>query len=206
MSDQSWAGCLRGRRAGAPWVLVALVIGVVTWSGCGDDEPSPSSKVGDDPAAGAGDDSGEGHDPALSEPSATWKTEQFQVVAGDQLQLLVEDLERDGRFDPEILAQVAASDFAGDRLRPERMPVVHESGGLVIRRQETVAEDGSSGEHGVASGLAESLDQLVSGWSGRSDVHLHFKITSVELDEGLARTRVLMEAGARQGDRFTQLR
>ena len=148
MSDQSWAGCFRGRRAGARWVLVALVIGAVTWTGCGDDEPSTSGQVGGDPAG----DTDKGHDPVPSETSVVWETEQFQAVADQQLQLLVDDLERDGRFDPEVLVEVATTDFTGDRLHPDRMPVVHESGGLVIRRQETVVEDGSSGEHGVSGG------------------------------------------------------
>jgi len=206
MSDQSLAGCRQGRTTGTLGVLVALSVGVVTWCGCGDDEPPPSERGGSDPAVGTVDDSGKGREPAPAENSATWKTEQFQAAAGDQLQMLVVDLQRDGRFDPEVLARVAATEFTGDRLCPERMPVVHESGGLVIRRQATAVSDGSPGQHGAADGLVEALEELVSGWAGQSDIHLHFKITSIELGDDLARTGVLMEAGARQGDRFTQLK
>ncbi|MFP6703513.1 MAG: VCBS repeat-containing protein, partial [Planctomycetaceae bacterium] len=141
-----------------------------------------------------------------SAKSVTWATEDFNLAASGQLHLLVDDLERDGRLGREVLAQLASANFRGDCLLPESMSTVYDSGGLSIRRQAVKASGGLSGTKRGVEGLAESFAGLLSDWAGWSDIHLHFKITSVDLEPDRATTRVLFEAGARRGDRFIQLR
>jgi len=205
MSDRSFAGCCRGHGAGTLGVLAALALGIGTWSGCGDETSEVPGGARPD-SAGVPDTKGQARRADTPEATATWATEEFNLAAAGQLHLLVDDLESDGQFDPQVVARVASTDFTGDRLRPETMSTVHESDGLLIRRHVASEPGGTPGDQRGVDGLSESLVGLVSDWKGWSDVHLHFKITSVDLKDDRATTRVLLEAGARQGDRFAQLR
>ena len=205
MSDRSFMGCCRGHRAGTLGVLAALAVGIGIWIGCGD-EPSELPVAAGTDSPGVSDTTGQAQKKGTSETTATWASEDFNLAAGAQLHLLVDDLESDGQFDRKVVARVASTEFTGDLLRPETMPTVYESDGLLIRRYVASEPGGSPGTQRGIDGLAESLQGLVSGWKGWSEVHLHFKITSVELQDDRATTRVLLEAGARRGDRFVQLR
>jgi hypothetical protein len=203
MSDQSPMDVRKKGQAIA--VLGAVLgIGLFAWS-CIDRDPSSSTT---DTSGRKGAQS-----PALAsspgETEARWQTEEFNLAARRQLQLLAEDLEADGRFDPAVVDKVAAATFRGDRLRPQTLPTVYNTGDLVIRRHRSESIEGTDGSpddrHGVA-GLLGSLGELMSDWEGWSDIQLHFKITSVDLDGDRATTLVLMESGARQGDSFVQQR
>ena len=205
MSDRSFAGYCLSHRAGPFGVLAVLALGIGIWSGCGDELSELPGGAGSD-SAGVTDKTGQAQKKATSEATASWVTEDFNLAAGGQLHLLVDDLESDGQFDRKVVARLASTDFTGDRLRPQTLRTVHESAGLLIRRHVAGEPDGTPAALRGINGLAESLEGLVSGWKGWSEVHLHFKITSVELEGDGATTRVLLEAGARQGDRFAQLR
>ncbi|MFP6768668.1 MAG: hypothetical protein VB859_10885 [Planctomycetaceae bacterium] len=203
MSDQS----PKDVRKKGPVIAVlgaALGIGLFAWS-CVDRDPSSSTT----------DTSGRkaAQNPAVaSSPGKTevrWQTEEFNLAARRQLQLLAADLEADGRFDPAVVGKVATATYRGDRLRPETLPIVYNTGELVIRRHRSENIEGVDGSpndrHGI-EGLLGSLEELMADWEGWSDIHLHFKITSVDLDRDRATTRVLMESGARHGDNFVQQR
>ena len=204
MSDQPPTRCCGGRWTGSLLAIAALAIGLVVWSWLGR-SPAPSTT---DPTGRKA-----GEFPAVAGPpektDATWQTEEFNLSAQRQLQLLTEDLEADGRFDPTVVGKVATATYRGDPLRPGTLPTVYKSGELVIRRHRSenleAADRSSNDRHGI-EGLAGSLGELMAGWEGWSDIHLHFKITSVDLDGDRVTTRVVMESGARHGDHFVQQR
>jgi len=208
MSDRPVVYACHGRRASTLAVLVAVAVGSVAWSGCGDDRrPGSTGTERDVPVVKEQSDSK--LQPAVKDSvdgSPSWASEDFNLAAGRQLQLLVTDLESDGQFDPDVVARLASADFRGGVLRPESMTTVHESDGLSVRRHVAGDTGKATGRYRGVEGLVESLQGLVPGWKGWSDVQLHFKIVSVSLEGPRATARVLMEAGARQGDRFVQLR
>ncbi len=185
-------------------VILAVVVGIL--SGCGDGGSS-SPDVSEPEADGVSPSRSATVSEAVAKTaSVTWETEDFNLAAGGQLHLLVDDFERDGRLGRKVLAQLASANFRGDCLLPDSMSTVYETGGLSIRRRAVEAPGGLSGTKRGVEGLAESFAGLLPGWADWSDIHLHFKITSVDLEPDGATTRVLFEAGARRGDRFIQLR
>ncbi len=189
----------------ATWVSMGLI-------GCGEGETSgPGQAPGAGPLAGVRQDESP---PSPAEVAAagsegSWKTEELNSAAGRQLHLLVDDFESDSRIDRAVLEKIATADFRGNSVVGPSLQVVHQARTLTIRRHVLEDFEGTGdkpGDREGVDGLASILDDLVAGWEGWSDVHLHFKITSVELQPDHATTRVLMEAGARKGDRFEQLR
>ena len=198
--------CSRRRWIGVLIVVASAAISMVIWALV--PNPSPPRPT----VRGAGGNSGQpgtrpvaAVEPADAEP--VWETEQLNLAAGKQLHLLVDDLEQDGRIDPAVVAKLADASFRGDRLRPETLVISYKAGGLTVARARLGAEGNSASEafEGV-EGLSKALAELVADYDGAEDIHVHFKITSVELKGNLATTRVLLEAGSRRGEQFLQQR
>ena len=98
MSDRSFAGYCLSHRAGPFGVLAVLALGIGIWSGCGDEPSEPPGGAGSD-SAGVTDKTGQAQKKATSEATASWVTEDFNLAAGGQLHLLVDDLESDGQVE-----------------------------------------------------------------------------------------------------------
>ena len=197
MSDQEQR-CCSATRAGGTALLVLVVAVVVTlwWRNFGAEAPSVT-----DGTDQAGQDPGAKDHVKPVEP--TWETEQFSSAAKKQLHLLVEDLEKDGRVDPAVIVRLSDESFRGDRLRPETLETAYQDERLTVQRARSAT---GADEVRGREGLTSSLEELVAGWNGWPEIQVHFKITSVELHEDRATTRVLLETGARRDRHFLQQR
>ncbi|GIT30285.1 MAG: hypothetical protein Ct9H300mP1_23310 [Planctomycetaceae bacterium] len=102
MSDQSGAGCFRGRRAGARWVLVALVIG--RWvAGCG----MRAVDVGK--GRGCFSRGAEGAKVTIPPRQKLWvgRPSSSRRSRAGSCSCWGKPFERDGRFDPGVSGEVA---------------------------------------------------------------------------------------------------
>ena len=166
MSDRPAMDACHVRGGSTLGVLVVVAVGILAWSGCGDDRrPGPTGSELDVPVVKDRSDSKSR--PGVKDSvdgSPAWASEDFNLAAGRQLHLLVADLESDGQFDPDVVARLASADFRGGVLRPESMTTVHESEGLSVRRHVAGDSGNRPGRYRGVEGLVESLRELVPGW------------------------------------------
>lgn len=115
-----------------------------------------------------------------------WTSEVFAAAAQSQLAALGRWLARTDDLDGDRAAELAASDFSGDRLRPAQPREDYASPLLVIRRGDDVSfppggpfVDKIERRFKGSAGLADALKDLVAPYRGHADVKATTEIVSV---------------------------
>jgi hypothetical protein len=119
-----------------------------------------------------------------------WESEVFNGLAGKQLSALGHLIEGAGELGEAQLDALASEGFAGSALRPKELGNVLEGAVRVSRQADGEATPDRTGR----ADLLEALRELRAPFAGAREVHVHFKIVSVELEDSSATTTALYAA------------
>ncbi|MAG92749.1 MAG: hypothetical protein CMJ48_03215 [Planctomycetaceae bacterium] len=136
----------------------------------------------------------------------TWETEVFASSASKQLKTLAGLLKHPPQADTAGLRKIADESVSVDVLRPEGLVEVFSDGWFSVLRSEMrpkAKEREGSVQTGLV-GMGRSLDVLSKPLFGASDIHVKFKIYSVDAGPSSVRTDVLYQASGTAAGRAVQ--
>ncbi len=133
---------------------------------------------------------------SVEEPAEErWETEEFAEAASAQLGQLGHILSSKDDITEAMLSGVVASEFAGVRLRPDSLETVYDSVPLQVRRWNKTEEKADQ-TNGV-DGFVEQLLTLREPFRDALEIHIKFKIYSVDVGEESVVTKVIYQASGR---------
>jgi len=139
--------------------------------------------------------------PPVSEAAAAsaddvWETEEFAEAAGEQLNLVGKALASPAGVSSAALSEIVTATFSGGPLRPAPLEKVFDSDSIRVLRWRGNAADESP--EGGADGFVRLLTTLAEPLHNAADIHVKFKLVSVDVGEGFITTKVIYQAGGRR--------